>query len=207
MHRFLFRRFCTAVALVAAVLNCHAAAAADNAVVLMYHRFAEDRYPSTNIRLDQFRAHLDYLQSQSFNVVSLADLLAALDGKVELPEKAVVITIDDAYRSVYEVAWPLFREYGYPFTVFVSSDPVDGGSPAYMSWAQMREMLNSGASYANHGAAHGDELAVDVGFERAQRHGRLHVEEARKERLRGVGRPFAARFVVLLLRSARASSG
>lgn len=120
----------------------------------MYHRFGEDRFPSTSVRVEQFEAHLRHLQEKSYVVIPLADVVDAINNGTSLPERAVAITIDDAYRSVYEVAYPMFRDAGMPFTVFVASDPVDEGLPAYMSWEQMREMQANGATFANHGAAH-----------------------------------------------------
>lgn len=129
--------------------------AADSAVVLMYHRFGEDRHPSTSIRVEQFEAQLEHLREGDYTVISLARLLAALDGdSTDLPDRAVVITIDDAFRSIYEVAFPRFKKYGYPFTVFVATDPVDAGLADYMTWEQMREMQKEGATFANHGAGH-----------------------------------------------------
>jgi len=127
---------------------------ADEAVVLMYHRFGEDRHPSTNIRVEQLEAQLDYLEDNGYAVVPLADVLAALRGDVELPDRTVVITVDDAYRSVYTVGYPRMRERGHPFTVFVATDPVDQGQPGYMTWDQMREMADHGVSFANHGSTH-----------------------------------------------------
>ena len=120
----------------------------------MYHRFAEDSYPSTSIRLDQFEAQLEHLDERGYNVIPLADLLAAFRDDAELPERAVVITIDDAYRSIYTVAHQRFRAYGFPYTVFVATDAVDDGLPVYMSWEEMRELEAQGATFANHGAAH-----------------------------------------------------
>ena len=128
--------------------------AADEAVVLMYHRFGEDRYPSTNIRIEQLEAQLDYLAGHGYTVVPLADVLAAIRGEADLPDLAVAITIDDAYRSVYTVGYPMFRTRGLPFTVFVATDPVDGGHADFMAWDQMREMALHGATFANHGATH-----------------------------------------------------
>jgi len=128
--------------------------AEDSAVVFMYHRFGETQYPATNIRVDQFRQQMDYLRDGGFTVIPLAELMAFLSGSTELPSKAVVITVDDSYLSVYEVAYPLLLEYGFPFTVFVSTDPVDHRLPGYLNWDQMREMANSGVTFANHGAGH-----------------------------------------------------
>jgi biofilm PGA synthesis lipoprotein PgaB len=136
------------------VLAGGAAFASDEAVVLMYHRFGEDRYPSTSVRTEQFEAHLDYLESSGYTVVPLADVVAAVRGETELPERAVAITVDDAFLSVYTVAFPRLKARGYPFTVFVATDTVDAGRAAYMSWDQMREVEQAGATFANHGASH-----------------------------------------------------
>jgi len=129
-------------------------AAADSAVVLMYHRFGEDTYPSTNITVEQLEDQLEHLSEGGYAVVPLSDVVEALTKGTSLPPRAVAITIDDAYRSVYDVAYPRFKAKGFPFTVFVATDGVDRGLPAYMTWDQMREMVAGGATYANHGATH-----------------------------------------------------
>ena len=144
----------TAALSVVASLLAMTAYAADSAVVLMYHRFGEDDFPATNIRVEQFEAQLEHLRERGYAVVPLARVLDSLAGGEPLPERAVAITIDDAYRSVYTVAFPRFEAAGMPFTVFVSTEPVDQGLPGYMSWDDMREMAEAGATYANHGAAH-----------------------------------------------------
>lgn len=164
------------------VLSGPAAPAADSAVVLMYHRFGEDRYPSTSVRTDQFKAQLELLSRDGHTVLPLSGLLAALREGKRLPPKSVVITVDDAYRSIYTVAYPMLREYGFPFTVFVSTDPVDNGSPDYMTWDQMREMARGGASFANHGAGHLSVIAEFEGETEDDRIGRAvaDVEKCRK---------------------------
>lgn len=133
--------------------------AADSAVALMYHRFGENEHPATNIRIEQFEAQLELLRMGGFSVIPLADLIQALRAGKPLPPKAVVITIDDAYRSIYDIAYPRLREYGFPFTVFVATDGVDQGFSAYMSWEQMREMAGHGVTFANHGAGHVSTIA------------------------------------------------
>ncbi len=143
-----------AVFLALAPLLAAPARAADSAVVFMYHRFGEDRHPATNVRLDAFVAQLDLLESEGFEVIGLRRLLAFLEGQGDLPERAVVLTIDDAYASIHAHAWPLLRERGMPFTVFVATDPVDEGFGDYLDWAQLREMAKAGVTIANHGAGH-----------------------------------------------------
>ncbi|CAA6605488.1 Predicted xylanase/chitin deacetylase [Rhodospirillaceae bacterium LM-1] len=143
------------LALTALLLACPLSAkAADHAVIVMYHRFGENAIPSTNIRLEQFEAHLRHLKEGGYRVLSLAEIADALASGKDLPEKSVAITIDDAYLSVYREAWPRLKAYGFPFTLFVTTKDVDGGSKLYMSWEQMREMVKAGVAIGNHSATH-----------------------------------------------------
>src|SRR5262249_51914481 len=84
----------------------------------------------------------EYLARNGYTVVPLRRLLSFLQGKDPLPAKTVAITIDDGYRSTYEIAYPILRKHGFPATVFLYTDFV--GAPDAMSWAQMREMVASG---------------------------------------------------------------
>ncbi len=173
-----------------------AAHAADTAVVLMYHRFGEDEYPSTNIRIEQLEAQLEYLQENDYSVVPLARVLAALEHGQPLPERAVAITVDDAYRSVYTGGFPRLAAAGMPFTVFVSSDPVDQALPDYMTWDQMREMSAMGVSFANHGAAHDSVISRIAGEDDTARLARVraNVEAGARrlaEELEPLGNAFA----------------
>ncbi len=135
------------------------AAAASHAVAFMYHRFGEDRYPSTSIRLEQFDAQLDYLAQNGFQVWPLERVVEHILRDASLPERTVAITVDDAYLSVYEHAWPRLKARGWPFTVFVNTDPVDRQLGGFMSWEQMRAMQQAGVRFANHTASH-DSLAA-----------------------------------------------
>ena len=78
--------------------------AADHAVILMYHRFGEDRLPSTNIRLDQFDAHLEKLSNGNYSVWPLTKIIDHLQKNMPLPDRTVAITIDDAYLSAFTEA-------------------------------------------------------------------------------------------------------
>jgi len=129
-------------------------AAQNSAVALMYHHFGESRHPSTNIRLDQFEQQLQFLDQNGFQVLSLNTVLKALQNKQPIPDKSVVITMDDAYRSIYSEAYPRLKQRGWPFTVFISSDYIDKKYSNYMTWQQMREMEQHGASFGNHSRSH-----------------------------------------------------
>ncbi len=137
------------------------------AVIFMYHRFGESPHPSTNVTLEQFDEQLNFFESNDFKILSLDEIVEALMQNKPLPDKAVAITIDDAYLSVYEEAYPRLKAKGYPFTVFVASEGVDQKIPAYMTWEQMREMQKNGVQFANHSQRH-DYLTQKVPGESQQ---------------------------------------
>lgn len=134
----------------------------ESAVVFMYHRFGETKYPSTNIRLEQFEKHLEYLSQNGYQVWPLSKIVSYILEKKRLPQKTVALTIDDAYKSIYTEAFPRLKKLNFPFTVFVNTMPIDNGSKSYMSWEQMREMSEYGAEFANHSISH-DYLIPKVG--------------------------------------------
>jgi peptidoglycan/xylan/chitin deacetylase (PgdA/CDA1 family) len=127
----------------------------NGAVLLMYHRFGEDALPSTSVRLAQFESHLAELTSGRYRVMALPDIVARLAAGAPLPERAVAITIDDAALSVYREAWPRLKAAGLPFTLFVSTEPLDLGFAGSMSWAQLRELAADPlVTIGHHGHAH-----------------------------------------------------
>lgn len=125
-----------------------------SAVAFMYHRFDEPKYPSTNIKMEQFRAQLEYLKDNDYNIWHISKIISHIKDKKELPPKTVALTIDDAYISVYENAYPILKEMGFAFSVMVSTNPIDANSKNYMSWSQMREMQEHNAEFINHSVMH-----------------------------------------------------
>jgi len=125
-----------------------------HAVVLQYHRFDDVRYPSTNISMELFTQQIEYLVQHNYNVLPLCTVVSILRENRLLPDKTVVITIDDAYKTTYTKAYPLLKKYHLPFTLFVSTMPVEHGSKNYLTWDEMREMGKNGAEFANHSYSH-----------------------------------------------------
>ena len=118
--------------------------AADHATILMYHRFGEDNYPSTNVRIEQFEAHLEILASGPYTVWPLQQIIDHLQTGKPVPDRTVAITIDDAYLSVYEEALPRLKARDFHATLFVATRPVDRNLRGYMSWDQIREWQAAG---------------------------------------------------------------
>jgi peptidoglycan/xylan/chitin deacetylase (PgdA/CDA1 family) len=143
----------TAVA-AACVLFSGTAGAADSAVILIYHRFGDSRHPATNVRLDQFDAHVAELTSGGYAVRPLPEIVDALITGKPLADRTVAITIDDAYRSVYAEAWPRLRKAGLPFTLFVATEAVEKGLPDFMTWDEIRALRDGGATIGAHSHTH-----------------------------------------------------
>ena len=126
----------------------------DSAVLFLYHRFGEDSYPATNIRLAEFEAHLAELREGGYAVLPVPVIVAALREGRALPARTVGLTIDDAYLSVYTEAWPRLRAAGLPFTLFVATAPADAGYQGYMSWDEIRELAAAGVTIGHHTVSH-----------------------------------------------------
>ncbi len=150
------RAACIALAVASTIAaGVGSAVAADSAVILQYHRFGEDAYPSTSVTIEQFEAHIEHLSTGGYTVLPVPEILAALDAGRSLPDRTIGITIDDATRSTFVEGWPRFEAAGFPFTVFVSTDPVDQGHAGIMSWDELRRLVAADVTIGNHGAAHG----------------------------------------------------
>ena len=121
---------------------------------IMYHRFGDSRYPSTNIKKNQFMEHINELLKQKYNVISIEKALLAINNIEPVKDRSVVITIDDAYTSVYKYAWPILKKHNLPFTLFVSTDVIDNRTPGYMNWEQIRTLRDNGVSIGSQTKSH-----------------------------------------------------
>lgn len=126
-----------------------------HAVILMYHRFGEDRYPATNIRVEQFEEHLAYLQDNGFTVLPLPEVIDRFESGEPLPPRTVVITVDDAYSSALTVARPMLAAADMPWTLFVTTDQPDRQLGDFMSWDDIRELdADPMVTIGHHSGAH-----------------------------------------------------
>lgn len=143
-----------AVAGAMAPITAPAADGAPSAVIMMYHRFGEKTHPSTNITIAQFEAHIAELKSGGYTVLGLPEIVEALRTGKPLPDRTVGISIDDGYLSIYAEAWPRLKEAGFPFTLFVATDPIDQKLGNYMRWDQIKEMQEAGVTIGGHSGSH-----------------------------------------------------
>lgn len=123
-------------------------------VILQYHHVDASTPAVTSVSPETFRRHMALLEEKKMSVVNLKEAMQSVMTGEPLPERAVAITFDDAYLSVYENAWPELKKRGWSFTMFTSTDPVDKKYADMMSWAQLREIKDGGAVIANHTRSH-----------------------------------------------------
>ena len=150
----LLRWFATGVLVALPFVLGSIPAAASSAVVLMYQRLGEKRAPSTNIRLDQFDAHLKAIAERELNVMAIPEILTALGTGRDLPDLTIGLTFDGGFLSFYTEAWPRLREAGLPFTLFIATDAIDEGREGHMTWDQIREVARSGGTVGSQTASH-----------------------------------------------------
>ncbi len=109
-------------------------------MILCYHRFGRNKSRMV-MTPDDFDNQMAYLQKNGYRVIPLSSIHSFLKGEAALPRKAVVITIDDGYRSSYDWAYPILKKYNFPATLFIYSDFV--GSKDALSWNELKEMVKS----------------------------------------------------------------
>ena len=126
----------------------------------MFHRFNENKYPSTNIQMNIFKKQIDIIKNKNYRFENAKDF--DLKFKDPKSEKKILITVDDAFVSFYENAWPYLNENKIPFILFVSTEAV--GKNGYMTWKQIKEIEKKDFVYlGNHSHTHG--YLVDFTFD------------------------------------------
>jgi len=125
-------------------------------ISLMYHRFEENKYPSTNIRIKEFINHIKILEDNKFHFVDPKNFENEL--KNNKTQRKILLTIDDGFESFYKNAWPILKRKKIPFILFVSTREV--GAFNYMTWDQIREISKEEfVEIGNHSHTH--EYLVD----------------------------------------------
>src|SRR5216110_4125385 len=148
-------------------------------IIFCYHRLVDKiRYPGTEITPAAFEAQMKELKDRGITVISMQDLLAWKRGEKNIPPRSAVVTFDDGWKSQYEVAWPIMKKYGYPFTMFIYTEGVRGGSLGggeAITWEQLADMRDNGVDIQAHTATHQDlreghtVLVIEPGGKRSKK--------------------------------------
>ena len=133
---------------------------------IMYHRFEENKYPSTNIKINDFKKHIDLIEKSKFEFISHNEFETAINSKNL--KKKILLTIDDGFSSFYNNAWPILKQKKIPFIIFINTETI--GSNGYMNWSQIKEISSFNFVHiGNHSHTHGylvdksdDEIKKDL---------------------------------------------
>lgn len=122
--------------------------------VLGYHNFSDTKPVSEMLmRTEEFRQQMESIRQRGLTVISMQEFLEWRFGSRELPAECVLITLDDGWKSVYTDAFPILKEYGYPFHLFLYTKYLTGRGDS-MSPAMVKEMQAYGASIGSHSTSH-----------------------------------------------------
>ena len=123
---------------------------------IMYHRFDEIKYPSTNIRMNVFLEHIKLIKELNYEFIHPDDFIKNFN--IPKKKKKILLTVDDAFLSFYDVAWPYLKENKIPFILFVSTEPV--GNKGYMTWEQVKEVDKENFAVIGH-HSHSHEYLIE----------------------------------------------
>jgi peptidoglycan/xylan/chitin deacetylase (PgdA/CDA1 family) len=130
----------------------------DNGILsLMYHRFNENKYPSTNIRMNIFTQQIQLIKDLNYKFYNPKFFIDEFNKPKD--QKKILITIDDGFKSFYTEAWPFLKKNKIPFILFISTEPV--GKNGYMSWDEIKEIEKSDFAIIGH-HSHTHEYLIDM---------------------------------------------
>jgi len=110
--------------------------------VLAYHGFSMQKADKTHVTKADFENQMKFLKDKGYSVITLDRFLDFLNFKSSIPPKSIVLTFDSGRRTVYDIAYPILKKYGYPATLFVQTDFI--GHETAMTWNQLKELRDNG---------------------------------------------------------------
>jgi len=143
--------------------------------VLTYHRFGTNCKSPLCVPTQIFELQMRYLKGNGYRTITAEELRAFLEYRQSLPKKSVLITMDDGYRSVYSIAYPILKKYGFTAIFFVYTDFV-GVSSSAVTWDQLREMKENGCAIGSHTMFHSDLTKKKKGETEAEFDARVKKE-------------------------------
>ncbi len=144
--------------------------------VLGYHELSDgDKNTEMRIITSKFRKQMEAIKALGLSVISMEDFIAWKKGQKTIPERSIVITFDDGWKSVYTEAFPVLRELGYPFHLFLYKSYVDGGGRA-LTTQMIKEMMNHGGSIGCHSYTHPLPSMVKGNLEKGPEHFQAYLK-------------------------------
>lgn len=134
--------------------------------VLMYHSIGESNGNPIIMPETQFDEEMRYIKEQGYTTLTLKELYDYFENDIPVPDKSVVITLDDGYANNYTLAYPVLKKYGLKAVIFVITSTIDK-NPNCLTSFQIKELDNAGIEIESHTATHRDldKLSYEEQFE------------------------------------------
>jgi len=130
--------------------------------IFVYHRFDDTRYPTTNTSTKELRKEFNYFKNNGYEVVPLIDMVTKIKANEKLPDNWVSLTIDDGFKTFYTNGLSIFKEFNYPFTLFIAVKYTDKKYNDYVSWKQLKEIAKQGTvEFHSYGHGHFGQMSDD----------------------------------------------
>lgn len=122
--------------------------------VLLYHGIVNNTSSRIHITVKKFKRQMNYLKKNGFSVITLDELYDFINLKQPIPERSVVLTFDDGYRSFYENAYPILKKNGFSATLFIYTDFIRKNSRLSVDWDMLKRLDKEGIDIQSHTKSH-----------------------------------------------------
>ena len=131
--------------------------------IFVYHRFDDNRYPTTNTSTTELKREFSYLKKNGYKVVPLIDIVNKVKANKKVPNNWVALTIDDGFKTFYTNGLPIFKKYNYPFTLFIAVKYTEKKYKDYVSWKQLKEIAKYGdVEFHSYGHGHFGQMSNEA---------------------------------------------
>lgn len=146
--------------------------------VLLYHSISNNKGSKLFMPVEKFRQQMQYLKDNGYVTLTAEELLAFYKDNAPIPEKSVLITLDDGYADNYTNGFPILKQFGFKATVFVITAAIDT-DPKKLTSEQIKDMAANGISIESHTVNHDDLTGLSYDEQ-------LAVLKSSKEQIEGL---------------------
>jgi peptidoglycan/xylan/chitin deacetylase (PgdA/CDA1 family) len=146
-----------------------------NIPILCMHDIGPDARNAYSIKTADLWKYVRWLHDQGFQSVTVRDVAAYIHGEKELPEKPVVLTFDDNWKSALKIAKPALDKYGYVGVAFVISSSV-GANERRLTWDDCKQLAEAGWEIGCHSQTHENLTRVPKGEAPDSIHGMVEAQ-------------------------------
>jgi len=116
-----------------------------NAHIFVYHRFDDSRHKSADTTSEELTKQFEYFKTHNYKVVPLEKIISRIKTNQAIPANWIALTIDDAYKSFYTSGLKIFKQYNYPFTLYVYVEATNRHFGDFMTWKQIKDASQYGS--------------------------------------------------------------